>query len=125
MRLLLDTHMFLWSVLGSRRLPGKAKALIQEAEEVFVSAASLWEIAIKTRLGRLDADPQDLLQAIPESGFLELPITARHAAQVERLPDHHRDPFDRILISQAMVEPLRLVTADAQLSLYTDLVLHF
>ena len=125
MRLLLDTHIFLWSVLGSARLPKRAKAAIQDAEEVFVSAASLWEIAIKRRLGRLDGDPQELLRAIPESGFLELPITGRHAVQVEQLPSHHNDPFARILIAQAMVEPLRLVTSDAKLSLYTDLVLHF
>lgn len=125
MRLLLDTHVFLWSVLGSRRLSRKARALIEDSDEVFVSAASLWEVAIKVRLGRLDADPQDLLKAIPESGFLELPITARHAAQVERLPDLHRDPFDRLLVAQAMVEPMHLLTADAQLRAYTDLVLHF
>lgn len=124
MRLLLDTHVFLWSVADSPELPKKAKEAIRDADEVFVSAASLWEIAIKVGLGKLKANPQDLVRAISGSGFTELPITALHAAQVETLPEHHKDPFDRLLVAQALTEPMHLLTADAQLKVYTDLVIH-
>ena len=124
MRLLLDTHVFLWSVADSPELPKKAKEAIRDADEVFVSAASLWEIAIKVGLGKLNANPQDLLKAIPDSGFTELPITALHAAHVESLPEHHKDPFDRLLVAQALMEPMHLLTADSQLKVYTDLVIH-
>lgn len=124
MRLLLDTHVFLWSVADSPELPKKAKDAIRDADEVFVSAASLWEISIKVGLGKLKANPQELVRAISASGFTELPITALHAAQVETLPEHHKDPFDRLLVAQALTEPMHLLTADAQLKVYTDLVIH-
>lgn len=123
MRLLLDTHVFLWCVAGSRSLKLPARQLIASADEVFVSAASIWEAAIKVRLGKLEADPVALCGAIEASGFLELPVRAAHAAGVARLPMHHTDPFDRLLIAQALAEPLRLVTADATLGRYTELVL--
>lgn len=124
MRLLLDTHVFLWSVADSPELPKKAKDAIRDADEVFVSAASLWEISIKVGLGKLKANPQEFVRAISASGFTELPITALHAAQVETLPEHHKDPFDRLLVAQALTEPMHLLTADAQLKVYTDLVIH-
>lgn len=124
MRLLLDTHVFLWSVADSPELPKNAKDAIRGADEVFVSAASLWEIAIKVGLGKLKANPHELVRAISASGFTELPITALHAAQVETLPEHHKDPFDRLLVAQALTEPMHLLTADAQLKVYTDLVIH-
>lgn len=124
MRLLLDTHLFLWSVADSPELPKQAKEVIRGADEVFVSAASIWEIAIKAGLGKLKADPQELVRAISASGFTELPITAIHAARVETLPYHHRDPFDRLLVAQALTEPMHLITADAQIKVYTDLVIH-
>lgn len=123
MRLLLDTHIFLWAVAGSRLLKPKVRRLIEAADEVHVSAASVWEIAIKVRLGKLDADAQELARAIEGSGFIELPVTAAHAAGVARLEQHHNDPFDRLLISQALAEPLRLVTADGVLARYSDVVL--
>jgi PIN domain nuclease of toxin-antitoxin system len=122
MRLLLDTHVFLWAVAGSSRLKAPARRLIDEADEVHVSAASIWEIAIKARLGKVDADPEEVAQAIVSSGFHELPVTAAHAAGVSRLEVHHNDPFDRLLISQALAEPLRLLTADAILARYSDVV---
>jgi PIN domain nuclease of toxin-antitoxin system len=123
MRLLLDTQVFVWITQDNPRLSKAAKALVLDASEVFVSAASIWEIAIKARLGKIDADPQRMAQAIAESGFSELPITAQHAAGVERLADHHKDPFDCLLVAQALAEPLRLVSADHQLAKYSDLVI--
>ena len=86
-------------------------------------AASIWEAAIKSSLGKLEADIDSLVSEIARSGFVELPISASHAAMMRKLPDVHRDPFDRMLVAQAMTEPLRLVTSDASLAMYTDLVL--
>lgn len=123
MRLLLDTHVFLWAVAGSARLKASARQLIDGADEVYVSAVSIWEVAIKVRLGRLEADPHELAAAIEPSGFVELPVRARHAAGVAALERHHDDPFDRLLLAQALAEPLRLVTADRVLARYSDLVL--
>ena len=122
MRVLLDTHLFLWAVTGSRRLKPAAKRIIEEAEEVYVSAASLWEIAIKTGLGKIAAEPVELVAAIDASGFVELPVSATHAAAVAQLLLHHRDPFDRLLIAQSLTEPLRFLTADATLARYSDVV---
>lgn len=122
MRLLLDTHVFLWAVAGSAALKAPARRLIESADEVFVSAASVWEVAIKAGLGKIEADLAELVAAIDASGFVELPVRAAHAAQVAQLPAHHNDPFDRLLVAQAMVEPLRLVTADATLVKYSDLI---
>ena len=122
MRLLLDTHIFLWAVAGSAVLKPATRRLIESASEVYVSAASLWEIAIKTRLGKLDADPHGLVAAIDQSGFIELPVRAAHAALVSELPLHHNDPFDRLLVAQARAEPLKLLTADAALAAYGELV---
>ena len=122
MRLLLDTHIFLWVVTGSGSLKTKARRTIETSEAVFVSAASIWEIAIKVRLGKIDADPDALVAAIEESGFIELPVRAAHAAGVAALPPLHTDPFDRLLVAQAIAEPLRLLTADAGLKAYGELV---
>ena len=122
MRLLLDTHVFLWCVNDDRRLTKAARGLLFGATEIYVSAASIWEAAIKAKLGRLDADVDALVSSIAESGFLDLPVTAKHAAAVTKLPDLHKDPFDRLLIAQAISEPLRFVTADDVLGQYSDLV---
>ncbi len=124
MRLLLDTQVFVWITQDSPRLSKAARALILDASEVYVSAASIWEIAIKAKLGKIDADPQRMAQAIEESGFSELPITTQHAAGVALLPEHHKDPFDRLLVAQALAEPLRLLSSDRQLVQYSDLVIH-
>jgi PIN domain nuclease of toxin-antitoxin system len=123
MRLLLDTHIFLWAVAGSALLKAPARTLIEAADEVYVSAASIWEVAIKASLGKIAADPHELVAAIEQSGFKELPIKAAHAAGVAKLDAHHNDPFDRLLIAQALAEPLRLVTADALLMKYSGVVL--
>lgn len=121
-RLLLDTHVYLWAVIADPRLSAAARAAIENAERVFVSAASIWEIGIKARLGKVDADPDELFTANGQSGFAELPVRALHAAAAAQLPLHHRDPFDRLLVAQAVTEPLRLLTADAVLAAYGDTV---
>ena len=123
MRLLLDTHIFLWAVAGSPRLKPAARRLIESAEQMYVSAASIWEVAIKAQLGKIEADPQALTNAIAASGFLELGVRAAHAAGIAQLAPHHSDPFDRLLVAQALAEPLRLLTADAALVPYDDIVL--
>jgi len=123
MRLLLDTHVFLWSVTDDRKLTKAARKLILDADDVFVSSASIWEASMKARLGKLDVDVDLLVSEIEASGFSELPVRAVHAAMVRNLPDIHGDPFDRLLVAQALSEPLRLVTSDGHLSKYTDLVI--
>jgi PIN domain nuclease of toxin-antitoxin system len=123
MRLLLDTHIFLWAVSGSSQLKLPARRLISSADGVFVSSASIWEIAIKARLGKVSADPNELVLAIERSGFQELPVRGVHAALVANLEAHHHDPFDRLLVAQAMSEPLNLLTADAALKPYSELVI--
>jgi PIN domain nuclease of toxin-antitoxin system len=122
MRLLLDTHIFLWAVQGNASLKPRVRRMMEAAEQIYVSAASIWEIAIKARLGKIEASAVDVVEAIAESGFLELPVRALHAVGVAELPLHHTDPFDRLLVSQAMAEPLRLLTADSVLRQYGDLV---
>lgn len=122
MRILLDTHVFLWYTKTDRKLSAKSRSMIQNAAEVCVSSASIWEAAIKVRLGKLDVKLDDLVKAITSSGFSELPITAEHAAAVDRLSDLHRDPFDRILLAQAITEPLTFLTADEMLKDYSRLV---
>ncbi|MFL5494380.1 MAG: type II toxin-antitoxin system VapC family toxin [Gemmatimonadales bacterium] len=110
MRLLLDTHVLIWWDEG-RRLAPEARRAIRDAEEVFVSAATAWEIAIKVALGRLRPS-RSVQEAAADSGFMELPVTFRHASRVGTLAPHHRDPFDRLLVAQADVEGLTVVTRD-------------
>jgi PIN domain nuclease of toxin-antitoxin system len=97
--------------------------MIKNAVEVYVSSASIWEATIKKKLGKLDVKIDDLVKAISSSGFLELPITIEHAAATERLVDLHRDPFDRILLAQAITEPLTFLTSDELLKDYSELVI--
>ncbi len=123
MRLLLDTHIFLWAVTGNPMLKTSTRRLIESAERVYVSAASVWEIAIKSKLGKIDADADELVNAIDQSGFSELPVSAAHAAGVAKLALHHADPFDRLLVAQAVAEPLRFLTADPVLRPYSDLII--
>ena len=121
MRVLLDTHLLLWALGAPSKLPAAARKLINDAN-VYVSAASIWEISIKAALGKLSADPREVLAALEPAGFLELPVTGAHAARVVNLPPVHRDPFDRLLIAQALIEPMRLVTNDAALARDGDIV---
>jgi PIN domain nuclease of toxin-antitoxin system len=122
MRLLLDSHVFLWWLQDSPRLARTARrAITSPASSVFVSAASIWEIAIKLGIGKLRwKAPANVTldQCIRACGFTELPVTARHAAATRDLPPHHGDPFDRMLISQALTEQLRVVTADLTFRAY-------
>lgn len=122
MRLLLDTHIFLWLAAGDPRFNAQARAWIDGAERVFVSSASIWEIAIKAGQGRLAADPDQVIAEIHANGFEELPVYARHAKLVAKLPLLHRDPFDRLLVAQAISEPMRLLTENAHLAAYSELV---
>jgi PIN domain nuclease of toxin-antitoxin system len=121
-KLLLDTQIALWATIGT--LPAKARQLIDAADAVYVSAVSPWEISIKATLGRIRIEPTDLLNGFQNANFLELPITWRHAVTLRKLAlRDHRDPFDRMLVAQAMSEPLRLVTTDRALAAYSDVVL--
>jgi PIN domain nuclease of toxin-antitoxin system len=110
-------------VIDSENLSAQARRIMLGATKVFVSSASIWEIAIKARLGKLEGDPNEFAEAIGQSGFQEIAITARHAAKVYNLPLYHRDPFDRLLIAQAISEPLKLLTADKVLARYSELVM--
>ena len=111
MRLLLDTHVALWWHADDRRLRPAGRRAIGNAAEVWVSAASAWEVAIKSAMGRLRS-PGSFADAVAASGFRELPITFGHAAGAGALPGHHRDPFDRMLVAQAQVEGLTVVSHD-------------
>ena len=123
MRLLLDTQVFLWWLADSRKLGKAARERIEAADEVYVSAASIVECEAKIAAGLLEADADDVAQGIRASGFQELPVRVRPAAMaasLKRLPDV--DFFDRLLVAQAMAEPLRLLTANAALKPYSELV---
>lgn len=125
MRVLLDTHILLWALAEPRRLDRETRATIESSDtEVLFSAASIWEIAIKSGLGRSDFafDAEEIAQAALDTGFTEIALRAKAAALVARLPLLHRDPFDRVLVAQAIVEPATLYTADQQLVPYSDLV---
>ncbi len=121
MNLLLDTHLLLWAAGQPERLSVETRDLLNDGgNHLFFSAASLWEIAIKSGLGRSDfsADANLLRRGLLANGYQELPINGEHAIEVRLLPDLHRDPFDRMLIAQAMVEGLILLTADEAVSRY-------
>ncbi len=116
-RLLLDTHVFLWWKVDDPRLGSQAREAIAQADLVLVSAASAWEAAIKAQLGKLELSAS-FAEGVVASGFEKLPINFEHAEENAKLPSHHRDPFDRMLIAQARVEGLTLVTHDRGLAAY-------
>lgn len=125
MVVLLDTHILLWALGSPQRLPDDMVAQLESPETtVYFSAASIWEIAIKTALGKIDFhySPEDIAQAARDSSFIELPISTAHSAKVAHLPLHHRDPFDRLLIAQVLLLPAQLITANAALAPYSELV---
>jgi PIN domain nuclease of toxin-antitoxin system len=113
--LLLDTHAFIW--WDENRLPAGVTRLIQEADAVYVSAVSAWEIAIKSALGKI-AVRGTVAAAVDDYGFSPLPVTIEHADAVRALPAHHKDPFDRLLVAQARIEGLTLVSHDAAFGAY-------
>ena len=127
MKLLLDTHILLWAVGAPERLSSRAFAMIDDPDtEPMVSAASLWEVAIKAGLGREDfqVDPAILRRGLLEHGYTELPISGAHATAVARLPHIHKDPFDRILVAQAQLEGITLLTTDAIVARYPGPILN-
>jgi len=121
MRILLDTHILVWCLEENKTLPSKARELILAADEVYASAANIWEMAIKISIGKLNlsVDHHELIQIILKSGFKLLAITPEHAIKTIDLQDHHKNPFDRILIAQSLVEPLHPLTADAAIAKYS------
>jgi PIN domain nuclease of toxin-antitoxin system len=125
MRLLVDTHLLLWAAARSRRLSKAARKLLEDPQnEVHFSAASLWEIAIKAGHRKADfkVDVSALRVALGEMGFVELPVSGAHAERLTSLPPVHRDPFDRMLVAQSLTEPLVLLTNDAALAAYGEVV---
>ena len=121
MKLLLDTHVLLWAAGSPAQLPPDARALLEDPNiELVFSAASLWEVAIKRGLGRADfqVDARVLRRGLLDNGYLELPITSEHTVFIDSLPPIHKDPFDRILIAQATVEGITLITSDALIARY-------
>ena len=123
--MLLDTHVYLWALQDHPRMPASfAEALQDTRNAVFVSAVCVWEVAVKHAAGRLDlGEDVDLVAGITRSGFRELPISATDAARSATLPAIHADPFDRLLIAQAMEDDLRLATLDEQVRQYPDVLL--
>jgi PIN domain nuclease of toxin-antitoxin system len=123
-RVLVDTHFLAWWAAG-RKIPKQAASVIQDpANELYASAASVWEIAIKVGLGRLDVDPAELVRALDDGGFKALPITSQPAIAGAALPEIHRDPFDRLLVAQSRVEQLSLLTQDKVLAEYGAMLIH-
>ena len=121
MKLLLDTQILLWAAGHPKRLSTAARKLLNDpCNELLFSAASLWEIAIKNTLGREDfrVEPRLLRRGLLDNGYVELPITSQHAVSIDTLPHLHKDPFDRLLLAQALSEGVTLVTADTQLARY-------
>ena len=122
MKLLLDTHVLLWAAGDPQRLSVETRKLLDDSDtELFFSAASLWEITIKSGLGRADfsVNARLLRRGLLDNGYSELPIASEHAVAIDALPDIHKDPFDRILIAQAMVEGITLLTADEIVAQYS------
>jgi PIN domain nuclease of toxin-antitoxin system len=119
LRLLLDTHALLWWLGDDPKLGAKARSLISDPEnEVLVSVVSLWEIAVKSRIGKLSITVEDVLAVLPDQGFERIEIADSHLAALQILPGHHRDPFDHLLIAQAMSEGATFLTGDAHAPLY-------
>jgi len=121
LKLLLDTHLLLWAAMGSGRIPTRAhKCMADPVNELLFSAASLWEVAIKSALRRPDfqVDVRLLRRGLLDNGYLELPVLSEHTAALDALPSIHKDPFDRILIAQAIVEGVILLTNDAVMARY-------
>lgn len=126
MNRLLDTHVALWAITDSPRLSTRARALIEDPNAtIWVSAASLWEISIKHGLGRgeMPVSGPDALAFFQEAGLRILSIAAEHVVAVAALPPHHQDPFDRILVAQAQVEPMHLITHDALVAKYDPAII--
>ena len=123
MRLLLDTNVLFWTFYEEKKLSNFTRTTMEAAEAIFISSASLWEIAIKVCLGKMTVDPVELAGKLTEANFQELPVFNRHVVLVANMPLHHKDPFDRLLVAQAMSESFYLLTSDSKLAPYSNLVL--
>lgn len=126
MRILLDTHILIWALTEPDKLSSKVRSRLDGAEDIAFSAVSIWEIAIKSQVQRGDfpLSADGVYGGAIAAGFSELVIGSAAAAYVAKLPLHHRDPFDRLLVAQAMVEPAHLYTVDSRLPAYSELVVH-
>ena len=124
MKLLLDTHILLWWLSDNDQLSLKARELISNPEnDIFVSHVSLWEIQIMVMTGKLQVDLSRLIAQLPQNNFIQLTSHADHILQLAKLPPYHQDPFDRMLIAQALSEPLKLVTHDKYVSMYSESII--
>ncbi|WP_223248359.1 type II toxin-antitoxin system VapC family toxin [Sulfurirhabdus autotrophica] len=124
---MLDTHVALWAITDNPNLSDKARKLILAARNtIWISSVSIWEISIKHSLGRRDmpVSGRDALDYFSQAGYRFLPIEPEHAVAIEELPGHHQDPFDRLLVAQALVEPMRLITHDDTVARYSDTIIH-
>ena len=127
MKLLLDTHLLLWAATAPQRLSVEAQGLFNDSDnELYFSAVSIWEVAIKRGLDRPDfqLDVRSFRRGLIDNGYIELPMSSLHAVAIDILPAVHRDPFDRMLVAQASVEGFPLITSDAVLRQYSGLVRH-
>jgi len=124
MKLLLDTHILLWWLNDDEKLPEKAHQMISHGDNaIYVSHISLWEIQIKVMAGKLHADLKAIIEQLPVNNFQELPSGVDHIIALSQLPSYHQDPFDRMLIAQAISEPLHLLTHDKNVSLYSESII--
>lgn len=120
MRVLLDTHVYIWRVSNNRRLPVHIRSSIDKARQVYVSTATIWEMSIKSARGKLELAGERAIDDFEEHPFIELPVRLKHAKAVRRMPDLHRDPFDRLLVAQAITEDLEFLTVDSELAGYLN-----
>jgi PIN domain nuclease of toxin-antitoxin system len=120
---LLDTNVFLWYFWGTKRIDSIKQLIESEETDVFISSISFWEIAIKLRSGKLDVDLEELHSHAEKHAFIELPITSRYMKTYLELPDLHKDPFDYMLLAQAIYSPMRLITGDSVLAEYSSFVM--
>jgi PIN domain nuclease of toxin-antitoxin system len=124
MKLLLDTHILIWWLDDDSKLTNEARQIIQNPDnDIFISHVSLWEIQIKSMSGKLKADVETIIQQLPENGFQQLAMHPNHILALAKLPPHHQDPFDRILIAQALSEPLHLLTHDKVVAQYNESIM--
>jgi len=124
MKLLLDTHVLLWWLNDDAKLSENARRFIRNPDnDIYVSHVSLWEIQIKIMTGKLNANVETLIQQLSENNFQQFPIHTNHILALAKLPPHHQDPFDRMLVSQAINEPLHLITHDKKISLYSESII--
>jgi len=122
MRILLDTHIIIWILEDSKKLSKKARKIIDDAHEVYISHISAWEMMIKMQLGKLEIELEDIQKIFKQTNFIELNLKFEHVLALNHLPDHHKDPFDRMLIAQALSEPLKFITSDSIVKKYSDFI---